>query len=171
MGPCTATTSTGAVNSRHRARPSGRSSFGGLTGTTSPEIGGYLHTIGGRSQQFTWTSPVTNRILVETGFGNMLARWGPQDTPGNPTRNLARVTEQCAAGCAANGGIAGLTYRSANWSSNWAGVHNWRASLSHVTGAHNRKFGYIGNIFIDDQRAFGNSLNLTIGSTTACRTA
>jgi hypothetical protein len=44
---------------------------------------------------------------------------------------------------------------------NWAGVHNWRASLSHVTGAHNRKFGYIGNIFIDDQRAFGNSLNLT----------
>ena len=74
----------------------------------------------------------------------MLARWGPYDMPGNPTRDLARVTEQCAAGCAANGGIAGLNYRSANWQSNWAGVHNFRASLSHVTGAHSRKFGYIG---------------------------
>ena len=52
-------------------------------------------------------------------------------------------------------------YRSANWQSNWAGVHNWRASLSHVTGAHNRKFGYIGTIFIDDRKMFGNSLNLT----------
>jgi hypothetical protein len=86
---------------------------------------------------------------------------GPFDMPGNPTRNLARVTEQCAAGCAANGGIAGLNYRSANWQSNWAGVHNWRANISHVTGAHSRKFGYIGTIFIDDRNTFGNSLNLT----------
>ena len=100
-------------------------------------------------------------VLADFRFGNMLARWGPYDMPGNPTRDLARVTEQCAAGCAANGGIAGLNYRSANWQSNWAGVHNWRASLSHVTGAHNRKFGYIGTIFIDDRNTFGNSLNLT----------
>ena len=135
--------------------------MGGLSATTSPELAGYLHTIGGRSQQFTWTSPITNSVLADFRFGNMLARWGPHDMPGNPTRDLARVTEQCAAGCAANGGIAGLNYRSANWQSNWAGVHNWRASLSHVTGAHNRKFGYIGTIFIDDRKTFGNSLNLT----------
>ena len=57
----------------------GALSFGGLTGTTSPESG--IPARWGRSQQFTWTSPVTNRI-VETGFGNMLARWGPQDMPG-----------------------------------------------------------------------------------------
>lgn len=134
---------------------------GGLSATTSPELAGYLHTTGGRSQQFTWTSPITNKLLADFRFGNMLARWGPHDMPGNPTRDLVRVMEQCAAGCAANGGIAGLMYRSANWQSNWAGVHNWRASLSHVTGAHNRKFGYIGTIFIDDRKMFGNSLNLT----------
>jgi hypothetical protein len=134
---------------------------GGLNATTSPELAGYLHTIGGRSQQFTWTSPITNSILADFRFGNMLARWGPHDMPGNPTRDLARVTEQCAAGCAANGGIPGLNYRSANWQSNWAGVHNWRASLSHVTGAHSRKFGYIATLFIDDRNMFGNSLNLT----------
>ena len=134
---------------------------GGLSATTSPELAGYLHTTGGRSQQFTWTSPITNKLLADFRYGDMLARWGPHDMPGNPTRGLARVTEQCAAGCAANGGIAGLNYRSANWQSNWAGVHNFRASLSHVTGAHSRKFGYIGTLFIDDRNTFGNSLNLT----------
>ena len=136
--------------------------FGGLTATSSPETSGYLHTIGERSQQITWTSPITNRILVDFGFGDMLARWGPFDMPGNPTRGLARVTEQCAAGCAANGGIPGLTYRSANWMNNWAGVHNWKGSFSYVTGAHNWKFGYSGNLFIDDEQAYGNSLNLTL---------
>ena len=40
-------------------------------------------------------------------------------------------------------------------------MHNWRASLSHVTGAHSRKFGYHRTLFIDDRNTFGNSLNLT----------
>ena len=42
-------------------------------------------------------------------------RSAPYESPGNTTRGLARVTEQCAAGCSANGGIPNLTYRSANW--------------------------------------------------------
>jgi hypothetical protein len=162
--PCNGATQSTSVSGCRQSTASaaiGPLGVGGLTGTTSPEIGGYLHTLGGRSQQFTWASPVTSRLLLDFGYGNMLARWGPEDQPGNPTLNLARVMEQCAAGCAANGGIPGLTYRSQNWMSNWAGVHNWRASVSHVTGAHSRKFGYIGNIFIDDEKSFGNSLNLT----------
>ena len=40
-------------------------------------------------------------------------------------------------------------------------MHNWRASVSHVTGAHSRKFGLISTLFIDDRNTFGNSLNLT----------
>jgi hypothetical protein len=162
--PCNGAAFTGADGCRQQPDGGaviGSLGFGGLTATSSPETAGYLNTIGGRSQQFTWASPITSRLLVDFGFGNMLARWGPFDMPGNPTRNLARVTEQCAAGCAANGNIPGLTYRSANWMNNWAGVHNWKSSLSYVTGAHNWKFGYIGNIFIDDENAFGNSLNLT----------
>jgi len=162
--PCNGAAFTGADGCRTQSTEGavmGSLGLGGLTATTSPELAGYLHTVGGRSQQFTWTSPVTNRFLADFRYGNMLARWGPNDMPGNPTRDLARVTEQCAAGCADNGGIAGLNYRSANWGSNWAGVHNWRTSISHVTGAHSRKFGYIGTLFIDDRNSFGNSLNLT----------
>ena len=33
------------------------------------------------------------RIFGTFRFGNMLARWGPYDMPGNPTRDLARVTD------------------------------------------------------------------------------
>jgi len=161
--PCNGAAFAGAEGCRTQPDDAviGSLGVGGISATTSPELAGYLHTTGGRSQQFTWTSPITSSLLADFRFGNMLARWGPYDMPGNPTRGLARVTEQCAAGCAANGGIAGLNYRSANWQSNWAGVHNWRTSLSHVTGAHNRKFGYIGTFFIDDRKTFGNSLNLT----------
>ncbi len=93
-------------------------------------------------------------------MGTFLARWGPEDAPGNPTKDLIRVNEQCAAGCAANGGIAGLNYRSANWSSNWSGAYRWRSSASYVTGAHSMKLGYQGAYMVEDDRAFMNSQSL-----------
>jgi hypothetical protein len=46
------------------------------------------------------------------------------------------------AGCAANGGIAGLTYRSQNWAINIQKAFNWKASASYVTGQHSMKVGY-----------------------------
>ena len=47
-------------------------------------------------QQLTWNSPLTNRVLLTAGFGDYLTRWGGDEMPGNPTRSLVRVTEQCA---------------------------------------------------------------------------
>ena len=133
--------------------------LGGLTTTTSPETAGYLHAYQ-RAQQVTWTSTVTSRLLLEAGLGTYLSRWGPFDMPGNPTRSLVRVTEQCATGCANNGGIPNLMYRSANWRNNWNGTHTWRASMSYVTGAHSMKFGYQGGYLVDDQKNFTNDANL-----------
>jgi hypothetical protein len=66
-------------------------------------------------QQVTWTSPMTSRLLLEAGFGTYLSRWGGAEMPGNPSRDIVRVVEQCARGCADNGNIANLTYRSQNW--------------------------------------------------------
>ena len=80
-----------------------------------------------RVQQATWSSPVSNRFLLEAGFGTYLARYGSNELPGNPTRNMVRVVEQCAAGCAVNGSIPNLAYRSHNWEDNWNGAHTWRA--------------------------------------------
>ena len=85
--------------------------LGGLTATTSPETAGYLHVLV-QNRQFTWSSPVTNRLLLEAGLGSYVAKWGPIEPPGNPTRDLVRVTEQTAQ---QRRGRADLNYRSANW--------------------------------------------------------
>jgi hypothetical protein len=140
--------------------------LGGLTATTSPETAGYLRTLV-QNRQFTWSSPVTNRLLLEAGLGSYVAKWGPFEPPGNPTRNLVRVTEQTARGYDSNGdGVndvtmaANFNYRSANWAENYDNPNTWRAAVSYVTGAHNAKFGYIGGLLREDIENHGNDLNL-----------
>ena len=93
---------------------------------------------------------------MEAGYGNYTTSWGGDEMPGNPTRSLVRLVEQCAPSCATNGGIANLTYRSQNWAAHYMGQHNWHASLSYVTGAHNTKFGYQGTFYADDEQYFTN---------------
>jgi hypothetical protein len=133
--------------------------LGGLSSTTSPETGGYLYDHP-RVRLLTWSSPTTNRLLFEAGFGAYQAPFGPYESPGNTTRPLARVTEQCAAGCSANGGIPNLVYRSANWGHSWDAQYTWRGSMSYVTGAHNFKFGYGGVALVSDLENHTNDLNL-----------
>jgi hypothetical protein len=134
--------------------------LGGLSSTTSPEIGGYLSTHP-RVRLLTYQSTLSNRMLIDAGFGAYQSPFGPRESPGNTTRPLARVTEQCAAGCSANGGIPNLTYRSANWGHSWDAQYTWRASVSYVTGAHNVKIGYGGVALVSDLENHTNDLNLT----------
>jgi Carboxypeptidase regulatory-like domain len=133
--------------------------LGGLSSTTSPEVGGYLYDHP-RVRLLTWSSPATNHLLFEAGFGAYQAPFGPYESPGNTTRGLARVTEQCAAGCSANGGIPNLVYRSANWGHSWDAQYTWRGSMSYVTGAHNLKIGYGGVALVSDLENHTNDLNL-----------
>jgi Carboxypeptidase regulatory-like domain len=109
-----------------------------------------------KNTQITWSSPVTNRLLLEAGLGSYRAAWGPFEQPGNTTRGLARITEQAAF----NGAVANTIYRSANWAQDWDNPNTWRASASYVTGAHNFKFGYIGGYLVEDIENHGNDLNL-----------
>ena len=129
--------------------------LGGLTATTSPETSQYLRTLV-QNRQFTWSSPVTNRLLLEAGLGSYVAAWGPFESPGNQTRNLIRVTEQTAK----NGALAGLNYRSANWGEHYDNPNTWRAAASYVTGSHSVKFGYIGGFLREDIENHGNDHNL-----------
>jgi hypothetical protein len=137
-----------------RTQPRDGFIYGG-SATAAPETATYENRFQ-RVQQLTWSSPVTNRVLVQAGFGDYLTRWGGDEMPGNPTRSLVRVVEQCAPSCAANGGIPNLTYRSQNWASHWMGQHNWNGSLTYVTGAHSLKFGYQGTFYADDEQYFTN---------------
>ena len=68
--------------------------------------------------QATWSWPITNRLLLDAGFGGTFFGFGNFERDPNPTRDLIRVAEQCASGCAserehsrAGLPIAGLQHR------------------------------------------------------------
>jgi hypothetical protein len=124
--------------------------------TNAPETAAYRD-YGNRVNQAKWTSPVTNRLLLEAGYGSYRSRWGGKNIPGLDTRDLIRVNEACAGGCAANGGIAGLNYRSGNWGSHINWNTQWNAAASFVTGSHSVKVGYQGALLYDDRKNFSNS--------------
>jgi hypothetical protein len=120
--------------------------------TTAPEIGTYLSGFGQRVQQVTWSSPTTNRLLLEAGFGTYWSQWGGTQHPGSNFDQLVGVTEQCTrADCANFGNIPGLQYRSGTYRHNLQGTVTWRASASYVTGAQSMKFGYQGGYLYDNQ--------------------
>src|SRR5215471_7341616 len=134
----------------------------GSPNTSSPEAGGYSHRFQ-RVQQGTWSSPMTSRLLLEAGYGTYLSRWGTNRRPDSVTADVVRVTEGCSTslGCANNGGIPLLSYRSEAPFDDWIGAHVWRASASYVTGAHSMKFGYQGAWHQDQQKNFPNSTYTT----------
>jgi hypothetical protein len=125
--------------------------------TTAPEIGTYLSGFGQRVQQATWSSPVTNKLLLEAGFGTYWSQWGGIQHPGSNFYNLVGVTEQCTnVDCPAFGNIPNLQYRSGTYRWNLQGTVTWRASASYVTGAQSMKFGYQGGYLYDHQYTYTN---------------
>jgi hypothetical protein len=106
-------------------------------------------------RQATWTSTLSNKVLIEAGIGNYQAHWGGYVAKQDPyTGNLIRVIEQCTAGCPNNGNIPGLIYRSQSddlfvSGQNLNFILNWRANVSYVTGAHSFKAGYASNLLGD----------------------
>ena len=134
----------------------------------SPEAGGLSQYKPLRVTQLTYSSPYSNRLLLEAGIGTTYYGWGNFERDPNPTRNLIRVSEQCAGipaqgivGCPANGNIPGLVYRSQDFADNYTGAYAWRASASYITGAHSVKIGHQGSYFTDDRTWFTNDQNLT----------
>lgn len=145
--------------------PGQAGTFGTATATASPEISSYAGRgptshVFQRVQQATWSSPVTNKLLLEAAVGGSYSRYGGQEVPGNLTRDIPRMTEQCTAVCANNGGIQNLTYGSQNWVSNQGLQSTWRGSASYVTGAQNMKFGYMGAFHVANANYFSNNTHL-----------
>jgi len=126
----------------------------------SPEANGPNPTQPLRVPQVTWTSPVTNRLLLDAGFGGTYYGWGNFERDPNPTHDLIKVTEQCSTGCAANGNRPGIVYRSQDWGQNLTGSYIWKANLSYVTGRHSFKVGYQHTLMTDDRTWSTNSTDL-----------
>jgi hypothetical protein len=133
----------------------------------SPEANGAGQTRPLRVPQVTWSSPVTNRLLFDAGFGGTYYGWGNFENNPNPTHDLIKVTEQCAvtnnpltSGCAANGNRPGVVYRSQDWGDNRTGSYTWKGTMAYVTGRHSFKVGYQGTLMTDDRTWSTNSTDL-----------
>jgi hypothetical protein len=145
--------------------PGQAGTFGTATATSSPETSSYAGRgptshVFQRVQQATWSSPLTSKLLLEGAVGGSFSRYGGQEVPGNQTRDIPRMVEQCRAGCADNGGIQGLTYGSQNWVSNQGLQSTWRGSASYVTGAQSMKLGYMGAFHVANASYFSNNTHL-----------
>ena len=134
----------------------------------SPEANGPGPTLPLRVPQVTWSSPLTNKLLLDAGFGGTYYGWGNFERNPNPTHDLIKLTEQCAvnladprqSGCAANGNRPGIVYRSQDWGDNRTGSYIWKANVSYVTGRQSLKVGYQHTLMTDDRTWSTNSNDL-----------
>jgi len=126
----------------------------------SPEAVGVLGRPLNVLQARFW-SPVSSVVAVDASFGSTRFGVGNFEREPNLTRGLIRVIEQCATGCAANGGIPGLAYRSQDFSDATTGSYTWNGSSAFVTGTHSFKVGYQHTVMADDRTWMTNDQNLT----------
>ena len=140
-------------------RCTGTASFSGSpAAATSPEADGHGEFSPQRVQTGRWTSPVTNRLLLEAGFGTTYYQWAGRELDPNPGRDLVRVVNQQQV--VVPGVVTTFTYRSQNWWENKTRGTNWTAAASYVTGSHSLRVGYQGNHWIDDREVHTNSQRL-----------
>lgn len=91
--------------------------------------------------QATWSSPVTNKLLLEAGYSTFLSHWGWMKQPGAIT-NLVQMTTLVP---------TFKVYRGVdNMLDNDQNPNIWRASATYVTGAHNMKVGYAGAYYVEN---------------------
>jgi hypothetical protein len=135
-------------------RTRGSNWIGVGTQTSAPESWVGYHDFPYHVTQASWTSPLSNRVLLEAGFSRFQYLWAGFGTaPPDGLTNVIPVTENQPI----EGHRANFTYRGAydtlgfGWADNDANPTNWKASASYITGAHNLKFGYQGSY----QRALG----------------
>jgi hypothetical protein len=120
--------------------------LGGGNTTTSPEGQALQFGYPNRVGQLTWSSPQTNRVLIEAATALHKLQWSGKERPGY-NRDMIRVQEQA-------GIIPGISYRGYDWASNWSGTYPIRASISYVTGSHTAKVGMLRTWYTTDDRGF-----------------
>jgi len=116
--------------------------------TASPETWPGYHDFPYHVTQATWTSPVSNKVLLEAGFSRFQYLWaGFGQAAPDALTDVIPVTESQAI----DNHRANYTYRGMfdplgfGWADNDANPNNWRASMAYVTGSHNLKVGYQGS--------------------------
>jgi hypothetical protein len=148
----------------HSQQYSRRNAEGGGQPTRTPEAVGLTLYTPGFVQTASWTSPFTNRLLLEAGWADYFANYANSAPRIDGTHNNAMISvvEQCsnATLCPQFGGIPNLVYRlhqplQQGFEDHQIGtIAQLRASASYIPGAHNFKFGYQGNVSHPSQSYF-----------------
>jgi hypothetical protein len=125
---------------------------------TSPEADGHGEFSPQRVQTARWTSPVTNRLLLEAGWGTTYYEWGGKALEGDPNADLVQVVNLTQAITPTV--TTSMRYRSQNWLNNRTSGTTWNVAASYVTGTHSLKFGYQGNHWRDDREMHVNNQDL-----------
>ena len=130
--------------------------------TNSPEAFPGYHDLPYYVTQATWSSPVSNRLLLDAGFSRFHYRFaGNGQVPPDGLTDLIPVTEQSTIYGLANFSYRGLYDPNAHaFADNKASSIQWRASASYVTGAHNFKIGYMGSSLVQTSGRVANDSQL-----------
>jgi hypothetical protein len=121
--------------------------------TTAPEGGsGYMEDPSSLTQA-TYTSPVSNRVLIDAAISRFAyGIIGNGEPPPDSTLGLIGVTERSGIY-----GRPGVSYRAPfGWGLYDTVSWNYRGALSYVTGAHSAKFGYQGTVMKYDWTSYTN---------------
>jgi hypothetical protein len=106
--------------------------------STSPESGS-IWDAPSRIAQATWMSPISSRVLLESGYSSFWTRHGDLRPYGALT-DFIPVTEQSTA---AGTPRANFIYRGWNAAPSGDQQHaTWKAAVSYISGTHNMKAGY-----------------------------
>jgi hypothetical protein len=92
--------------------------------------------------QFSYTAPITNKLLLEAAASQFLSNWNPTSPAGALNYEpFIPVQERSLAGGVP---VPNMVYHGYAGLNNNHQTHNvWRASASYVTGAHSMKIGYV----------------------------
>src|SRR5688572_7820908 len=109
------------------------------TATVSPESGS-IWDAPAKIMQTSWTSPFSNRVLLESGYSAFYTDNG-DPRPYGVLTDFIPVTEQSTGAGVPN---ANFIYRGFNPAPSSNQKHaTWKAAMSYITGSHNMKWGYM----------------------------
>ncbi len=117
----------------------------GTTATVSPDGSTDRRFPTQRFVTADWTSPITNRLLLEASGIDRVERWGNMHLQTGKGENIDAITPGMISVTDNPNPVTGgsLTYRSAaQFNNSWNWNIHYRAAMSYITGSHNIKVGF-----------------------------
>ena len=117
----------------------------GISATVSPEAGNDRRFPLQRFVTVDWSTPVSNRLLIEASGIHRVERWGGMDPQVGKLGNIDHLTPGMISVADTLNPVTGgpLTYRAATtYNNSWNWNIHYRAAVSYITGSNTFKVGF-----------------------------